>query len=206
MKTRRHKHRKSCKHKHKNSFSKTVRKQSNRKQSNRKQSNRTKRKRSNRKRSNRNKNRKLFFRGGGAQYPAVYGIDNKAVLYPISPHGITAGFFDPPIPSNGPDGNGPIGCDVVSGKSMSGKGTYLGSGGGSQGTLAPQSLVNLTRSLTGGVTEVLNGFGGYTNSDNLNPMPYNQPGIDQNIKGVRGSSPDLGKSYEKADKYVSSTF
>ena len=188
MKTRRHKHRKSCKHKHKNSFSKTVRKQSNR---------------TKRKRSNRNKNRKLFFRGGGAQYPAVYGIDNKAVLYPISPHGITAGFFDPPIPSNGPDGNGPIGCDVVSGKSMSGKGTYLGSGGGSQGTLAPQSLVNLTRSLTGGVTEVLNGFGGYTNSDNLNPMPYNQPSIDQNIKVIRGSYPDLGKSYEKADKYVS---
>ena len=201
MKTRRHKHRKSCKYKHKNSFSKTVRKQSNR--TKRKRSNR---KRSNRKRSNRNKNRKLFFRGGGAQYPAVYGIDNKAVLYPISPHGITAGFFDPPIPSNGPDGNGPIGCDVVSGKSMSGKGTYLGGGGGSQGTLAPQSLVNLTRSLTGGVTEVLNGFGGYTNSDSLKPMPYDQPGIDQNIKVVRGSYPDLGKSYEKADKYVSTTF
>ena len=176
-----------------------------------KHSNRNKRKHSNSmrkrtKRSSRNKKRRgaNVYRGGGAQYPAVYGIDNKSVLYPISPHGITAGFFDPPIDSNGPDGYGPIGCDVVSGESMSGKGTFIG--GGSQGTLAPQPLVNLTRSLTGGVTEVLNGFGGYMNSDSLNPMPYNQPGIDQNIKVVRGSYPDLGKSYEKADKYVSTTF
>ena len=181
MKTHRHKHRTSHKHR----FSKTVRM----------------RMRSKRMRSKRKHNKKHMRGGNGAQYPAVYGIDNKAVLYPISPHGITAGFFDPPIPSNGPDGNGPIGCDVVSGKSMSGKGTFIG--GGSQGTLAPQPLVNLTRSLTGGVTEVLNGFGGYMNSDSLNPMPYNQPGIDQNIKVIRGSYPDLGKSYEKADKYVS---
>ena len=197
MKTRKNKIKNKRRTSYKHRFSKTVRM---RKRSNsmRKRSNHTKHRNRNKKRRGAN-----VYKGGGAQYPAVYGIDNKAVLYPISPHGITAGFFDPPIPSNGPDGNGPIGCDVVSGKSMSGKGTYLGSGGGSQGTLAPQSLVNLTRSLTGGVTEVLNGFGGYTNSDNLNPMPYNQPSIDQNIKVIRGSYPDLGKSYEKADKYVS---
>jgi hypothetical protein len=40
-------------------------------------------------------------------YPAVYGLDNKSVLYPISKYGVPAGFFDPPIDSNGPDGKGP---------------------------------------------------------------------------------------------------
>ena len=50
-------------------------------------------------------------------YPAVYGIDNKTVLYPISKYGVPAGGFDPPVNSNGPDGNGPI------------NGPYLGMGG-----------------------------------------------------------------------------
>jgi hypothetical protein len=50
-------------------------------------------------------------------YPAVYGIDNKTVLYPISKYGEPAGFFDPPVNSNGPYGNGPI------------NGPYLGMGG-----------------------------------------------------------------------------
>ena len=149
-----------------------------------------------------------IYKGGDAQYPAVYGIDNKSVLYPISKYGITAGLPDPPIPSNGPFGNGPIGRDINSGKGMSsdnmlGEGTYFGTGGGSQGTIAPQSLVNLTRSLTGGVTEVLNGFGGYTNSDSLNPMPYNQPIGQQDTKYLRTNFPNVEESYNKADKYVS---
>ena len=50
-------------------------------------------------------------------YPAVYGIDNKTVLYPISKYGEPSGFFDPPVNSNGPDGYGPI------------NGPYLGMGG-----------------------------------------------------------------------------
>ena len=192
MKTRRHKRRTL----HKRKFSKTVHKRSSRRMRMRSKRNKTKRV---------NKKRKFFrvYRGGnGAQYPAVYGIENKSVLYPISPNGITAGLPDPPIPSNGPNGNGPIGRDIVSGESMSGKGMYLGSGGGSQSTLAPQSLVNLTRSLTGGVTEIFNGFGGYTNSDSLNPMPYSQP-IDQNVKYIRSNYPDLEKSYNKMDEKVS---
>ena len=160
----------------------------------------------------RNTTKRVFFRthkrskkyrgGGGVQYPAVYGIDNKSVLYPISPNGITAGLPDPPIQSNGPNGNGPIGRDVNSGEGMSGKGMYLGSGGGSQGTFAPQPLVNLSRSLTGGVTEILNGFGGYTNSDNLNPMPYNQPIGHQDNVYLRTKYPNLEESYNKADKHV----
>ena len=200
MKTRRHKT--SCRHKHKSScrhsFSKTVRK---RMLSKRKHSN-SMRKRTKRKHNKKRKGANVYRGGNGAQYPAVYGIENKSVLYPISPNGITAGLPDPPIPSNGPNGNGPIGRDIVSGESMSGKGMYLGSGGGSQSTLAPQSLVNLTRSLTGGVTEIFNGFGGYTNSDSLNPMPYSQP-IDQNVKYIRSNYPDLGKSYNNMDEKVS---
>ena len=43
-----------------------------------------------------------------SNYPAVYGIDNKTVLYPISKYGVPAGFFEPPVNSNGPDGYGPI--------------------------------------------------------------------------------------------------
>lgn len=186
MKTRRH-GRKSL---HKRKFSKSVR-------------NRNKSKRRSKSVLVRNnKTKKLYkkrnfsyvYRGGnGAQYPAVYGITNKSVLYPISPNGITVGLPDPPIPSNGPFGNGPVGRDIVSGNML---------GGGSQSTLAPQSLVNLTRSLTGGVNEVLNGFGGYKNSDSLNPMPYAQP-INQDIKYIRTNYPDLGKSYNNADNYVS---
>ena len=188
MKTRRNK----SKTLHKRRFRKTVRRRSN------------KTKRLNKKRffSRKNKKTRVYRGGNGAQYPAVYGIDNKSVLYPISPNGITAGLPDPPINSNGPFGNGPVGVDITSGEGMSGN--MLG--GGSQTTLAPQSLVNLTRSLTGGVTEVLNGFGGYTNSNSLNAMPYNQPTLDQNIKVIRGSYPDLGKSYKNADEYVSTTF
>jgi hypothetical protein len=70
---------------------------------------------------------KKHFRGGrgphtqelnhDANYPAVYGIDDKSVLYPISKYGVPAGFFDPPVNSNGPYGNGPI------------NGPYLGVGG-----------------------------------------------------------------------------
>jgi len=70
---------------------------------------------------------KKHFRGGrgphtqelnhDANYPAVYGIDDKSVLYPISKYGVPAGFFDPPVNSNGPNGNGPI------------NGPYLGVGG-----------------------------------------------------------------------------
>ena len=133
----------------------------------------------------------------------LYGIDNKSVLYPISPNGITAGLPDPPIPSNGPNGNGPIGRDINSGEGMSGKGMYLGSGGGNQSTLAPQSLVNLSRSLTGGVTEIFNGFGGYTNSDSLNPMPYDQPIGRQDIAYLRTNFPNVEQSYNKADERVS---
>jgi hypothetical protein len=74
----------------------------------------------------RNMRSKLFRGGSGphtqelnkdSNYPAVYGIDNKAVLYPISKYGVPAGFFDPPVNSNGPDGYGPI------------NGPYLGMGG-----------------------------------------------------------------------------
>ena len=51
---------------------------------------------------------KKTYRGGdAANYPPVYGIENRAVLYPISKYGIPAGPFDPPALSNGPNGNGP---------------------------------------------------------------------------------------------------
>jgi hypothetical protein len=76
-------------------------------------------------------------------------------------------------------------------------------GGGSQSTFFPQPIVNVTRSLTGGLTEIANGFGGYTNSNSLNPMPYEQPALD---KYVRADSPNVAQDYNKADAYVSATF
>ena len=64
--------------------------------------------------------RSKLFRGGSghgphtqelnkdSNYPAVYGIDNKSVLYPISKYGVPSGLFDPAVNSNGPDGYGLI--------------------------------------------------------------------------------------------------
>ena len=125
--------------------------------------------------------------GDGDQYPPVYGIENRAVLYPISKYGIPAGPFDPPALSNGPNGNGPypgVLYGVYGGNGGGGKHkrkirrSKYHVGGGSQSTFLPQSVVNTTRSLSGGLVEIVNGFGGHTNSASLNPLPYQQP-IDQ---------------------------
>jgi len=167
-------------------------------------------------------------------YPAVYGIDNKTVLYPISKYGEPSGFFDPPVNSNGPNGNGPI------------NGPYLGMGGkrrktkrstkkrrsmkkrttkkrmhkrritkrrssrkfrggGGQSPLLPQTIVNAGRGLMQTVYETANGFSGHTNSDSLNPMPYVQP-IDDNIRYLRTDFPNVAQNYNNADNYVNSTF
>jgi len=191
---------------------------------------------------------KKYYRGGrdssnvweteNSTYPHVYGLDNKAVLFPVSDYGVPGGFFDPPVPSNGPNGNGQINGLYLGGmrkrsknkhsknkhsknkhsKNKHSKNKRMRSrsmrsrsmrsrsknkrmrsrsmrsrnktykkrhayrGGGSQGTLAPQSLVNLTRSLTGSVQETLNGFSGRTNSASLNPMPYDQVNLYQQSK------------------------
>jgi hypothetical protein len=170
-----------------------------------------------------NKTVKQIYRGG-ATYPAVYGIENRSVLYPISKYGIPAGPFDPPALSNGSNGNGPYpgvlygvyggnGGSKRSGHKRSGskrsgkvRRSKYHVGGGSQSTFLPQPLVNATRSLTGGLTEIANGFGGYTNSASLNPMPYDQPELDPNVKYVRTDFPNVAEAYNKADGYVSTTF
>jgi hypothetical protein len=167
------------------------------------------------------RNIKSIFYGGQSQpeYPAVYGIENKAVLYPVSKYGVPAGFIDPPIPSNGPYGTGPIGRDIVSGMSMSGDNSYTYSGGakhrkrrtrkyrggGSPQTLMPQPLVDFGRSLTSGATKIINGFGGHTNSDSLNYKPYEQP-IDKDMTYLRTNFPNVERSYQNADKLVTTTF
>ena len=179
-----------------------------------------------------NKSVKKIFRGGDeAKYPQVYGIENRSVLYTSSKYGIPAGPFDPPALSNGPNGNGTYpgvlygvyggnggGGHKRSGHKRSGhkrsghkrsghkrkvrRSKYHG-GGGSQSTFFPQPVVNATRSLTGGLTEIANGFGGYTNSNSLNPMPYSQPALDANVKYVRTDFPNVAEYYNKADGYVS---
>ena len=163
-------------------------------------------------------NKKTFRGGDVAKYPPVYGIENRAVLYPISKYGIPAGPFDPPALSNWANGNGPYpgvlygtggGRHKKSKRSKSKRSKskkvrrskYHG-GSNSQSTFFPQPIVNTTRSLTGGLTELVNGFGGYTNSASLNPLPYDQP-IDQNIKYIRTDFPNIAKDYTKADGYVS---
>ena len=122
------------------------------------------------KRSNISKrnSKKMFYGGEQPRYPDVYGIENKSVLYPISDYGIPAGFFDPPVDSNPQFGNPPQSSN--SGPHSS-ELRYLGRGGGSPTSFAPQPLVDFSRSLTGGVHEIVNGFGGYTNPDNLNYRP-----------------------------------
>jgi hypothetical protein len=164
---------------------------------------------------------KKFYRGGDeAKYPQVYGIENRSVLYPISKYGIPAGPFDPPALSNGPNGNGPYPGELYGAyggkrsrgkrsrsKRSSGKRKVRRSkyhvGGGSQFTIIPQPIVNATRSLTGGLTEIANGFGGYTNSASLNPMPYNQPALEANVKYIRTDFPNVALDYNNADSYVS---
>ena len=173
-----------------------------------------------------NKSVKKIFRGGDeAKYPQVYGIDNRSVLYPISKYGIPAGPFDPPALSNGPNGNGTYpgvlygvgggrgkrsGHKRSRGKRSSNKRKVRRSkyhvGGGNQSTFFPQPIVNVTRSLTGGLTEIANGFGGYTNSASLDPMPYDQPALESNVKYVRTDFPNVAEDYNKADGYVSTTF
>lgn len=146
-----------------------------------------------------------------SQYPLVYGLDNKAVLFPISDNGVPAGYIDPPVPSNGPNGNGPVNGPYLGGKGKSMRKSIIKQkslrksmkGGGSPSTFAPQALVNLTRSLTGGIQETLNGFSGYTNSASLNPMPYDQP-IDLNTKYLRTEFPNVEQRYNKANSYANS--
>lgn len=171
-----------------------------------------------------NRSVKKIYRGGDeVKYPKVYGIENRSVLYPISKYGIPAGPFDPPALSNGSNGNGPYPGVLygVYGGNGGGKRKQSGHkqirkrkvrrskyhvGGGSQSSFLPQPLVNATRSLTGGLTEIANGFGGYTNSASLNPMPYDQPALDPNVKYVRTDFPNVAQDYNKADSYVSKTF
>jgi hypothetical protein len=133
-------------------------------------------------------------RGGNdlAMYPKVYGIENKAVLYPISEYGIPGGFFVPPVDSNGPNGNGPY---------YGGRRNRNKRGGGNQHTLFPQSLVDIERSLSSGLSKTLNGFEGVTNSASLNPMPYDQP-IDTN-EHISTYFPNVAKMYNDSDKFVS---
>ena len=188
--------------------------------------------------------RSKLFRGGSghgphtqdlnkdSNYPAVYGIDNKAVLYPISKYGVPAGFFDPPVNSNGPDGYGPI------------NGPYLGMGGkrsrrrrtmrkrrtnskrtmrksnrnmrkgkrssrkfrggGNPSPLLPQTIVNAGRGLMESVYETANGFSGHTNNPSLDPMPYRSQPIDEDVRYLRTDFPNVAQDYNKADNYVSS--
>ena len=166
--------------------------------------------------------KKIFWGGDEAKYPQVYGIDNRSVLYPISKYGIPAGPFDPPALSNGPNGNGPypgVSYGVGGGgqkRSRHKRSRHKRSGkvrrskyhvgGGSQSTFFPQPIVNATRSLTGGLTEIANGFGGYTNSASLNPMPYEQPKLESNVKYIRTDFPNVAQYYNKADRYVSTNF
>lgn len=164
----------------------------------------------------RNKTKRIFFRhrkhfkgGDVANYPDVIGIENRSVLYPISKNGIPAGPFDPPALSNGPNGNGPypgVLYGVGGGKKRSSKRRKVRRskyhGGGNQLPFAPQPLVNGFRSVTGGISEIVNGFAGYTNSASLNPMPYNQP-IDRDVKYLRTDFPNVAQNYNKADGYVS---
>ena len=173
-----------------------------------------------------NKTKRIFFRhrkhfkgGDVANYPDVIGIENRDVLYPISKYGITAGLYDPPALPNGPNGNGPypgVLYGVYGGNGGGKKDKKRSSkrsggrkvrrskyhGGGNQLTFAPQPLVNGFRSVTGGISELVNGFSGYTNSASLNPMPYNQP-IDQDITYLRTDFPNIAQNYNKADGIVS---
>lgn len=192
--------------------------------------------------------RSKLFRGGSghgphtqelnkdSNYPAVYGIDNKAVLYPISKYGVPSGLFDPAVNSNGPDGYGPINGPYlgIGGKrssrkrkskrrsnskrmkSKSMKSRRMKSrrksmhrkfrGGGSPSPLLPQTVVNAGRGLMESVYETANGFSGVTNNASLDPMPYRSQPIDEDVRYLRTDFPNVAQNYSKADNYVSNAF
>jgi len=183
--------------------------------------------------------RSKLFRGGSghgphtqdlnkdSNYPAVYGIDNKSVLYPISKYGVPAGLFDPAVNSNGPDGYGPINGPYLGmgGKRSSRRRTMRKRrsnnkrmkrnsrrksmrrrfrGGGTPNPLLPQTIVNAGRGLMESVYETANGFSGVTNNPSLDPMPYRSQPIDEDVRYLRTDFPNVAQNYSKADNYVSS--
>jgi hypothetical protein len=187
--------------------------------------------------------RSKLFRGGSghgphtqelnkdSNYPAVYGIDNKAVLYPISKYGVPSGLFDPPANSNGPDGYGPINGPYLGmgGKRSKRRRTMRKSrkskrtmrrrmksrrksmhrrfrGGGSPSPLLPQTIVNAGRGLMHSVYETANGFNGDTNNASLDPMPYRSHPIDEDVRYLRTDFPNVAQNYNKADNYVTGAF
>jgi hypothetical protein len=103
--------------------------------------------------------------GDVGNWPGVQGSHSSNFL-PLSPTGVSAGNFDPPMPSN------PQFIGGVKHK------RHIKQKGGSIATkLLPQDLVNFGRSLTGSVIGTYNKFQGVPRSNSSLPLPYDQPSM-----------------------------
>jgi hypothetical protein len=132
----------------------------------------------------RNKSKKM--RGG---YGKAVGspwnggdVAHSSNFLPLSPNGITAGFFkSPPIPSN---------PQFIGGGGRRRKNIYKKKqrGGSIATKIFPQDLVNLGRSLTGGINGIYNKFQGVPRADSTYPLPFEQPNM------LRGQTNNVNSS------------
>jgi hypothetical protein len=99
--------------------------------------------------------------------------------YPISSCGIPAGPCNPPNSTRNQDG------------------------GGGLSQLLPQDLVNLGRSLTGGVMGSVDSWRGVSRPASTYPLPTQQQPIDQNVKYISKPFPDINQIHTDAGTSVS---
>jgi hypothetical protein len=102
-----------------------------------------------------------YIQGDVGTWPGVAGVDGQSNYYPLSDNGIPSGPFDPPVSTRNMEY--PY---LYNMKKQSGGGLTA---------LLPQDLVNFGNSLTGGVSDVYNGYQGKIPPISNNPYPTYQP-------------------------------
>ena len=112
-------------------------------------------------------------------WPGVAGVDGQSNYLPLSKDGVPAGLLDPPISTR---------------NSVQ--------GGGGLSDLMPQDLVNVGRSLTGGVQGIMFGFEGVDRPYSTFPLPTNQPGMNSVQTNYSSTPPNINAIHQAAGKTV----
>jgi len=94
-------------------------------------------------------------------------------------------------------------CGIPSGQCNPPNSTRNQDGGGGLSQLLPQDLVNLGRSLTGGVMGGVDSWKGVSRPASTYPLPTQQQPIDQNVKYISKPFPDINKIHTDAGTSVS---
>ena len=100
--------------------------------------------------------------------------------YPVSSCGIPSGQCNPPNSTRNQDG-----------------------GGGGLSQFMPQDLVNLGRSLTGGIMGGVDSWSGVPRTASSYPLPTQKQPIDQNVKYISKPFPDINQIHADAGTSVS---